>query len=210
MQNTWEGVPKISTNDIQFTADVLNEVQSQYCIDPLRTYATGKSDGAGFCNLLACDPNLSTKFAAFAPVSGAYYVDSLPCVPQTVDLPCFPGRSLIPLLAFHGGNDTTIPYSGEERKGECLPSIPHFIQQWASREHLGTNNVTTPVAANTIKYSYGFGLQSGQVELYYEADIGHDWPSTAPNADNQAKGHHVASYDATPIIMDFFQKHILL
>jgi poly(3-hydroxybutyrate) depolymerase len=209
-QDTWQGVPGVDSNDIQFTADILSQVQSEYCIDLLRIYASGKSDGAGFVNFLACDPELSTRIAAFAPVSGAYYVDTLPCYPETVTLPCSPGRSFIPLLAFHGGNDTTIPYNGEERKGECLPAIPHFIQEWASREDLGTTNVTKPTAQDTVMYSYGSGLQSGQVGLYYESNIGHDWPSTVPNADNQVKGHHVANYNATPIILDFFTSHILL
>lgn len=31
------------------------------------------------------------------------------------------------MLEFHGGDDTTISYAGGERKGECLPSITHWI-----------------------------------------------------------------------------------
>ncbi|EXJ70405.1 uncharacterized protein A1O5_06473 [Cladophialophora psammophila CBS 110553] len=209
INNTWQGVPGVTTNDLQFTTDILNKIENLYCIDPSRIYTTGKSDGAGFCNLLACDPALSTTFAAFAPVSGAYYVDSLPCMPTTVDLPCSPGRPQIPVLAFHGGNDTTIPYTGEERKGECLPSIPHFIQEWALREGLGTTNITTPVANDTVKYSYGVGRDAGLVALVFDSDIGHDWPSTAPNGDNQHAGHHPASFNATLIILDFFQRHRL-
>ncbi|OQV07348.1 hypothetical protein CLAIMM_11798 [Cladophialophora immunda] len=209
INNTWQGVPGVTTNDVQFTSDLLNEIESLYCIDTSRIYTTGKSDGAGFCNILACDPALSTTFAAFAPVSGAYYVDSSPCMPTTVSLPCSPGRSEIPLLAFHGGNDTTIPYAGEERKGECLPSIPHFIQEWALREALGTRNITTPVANDTVKYSYGMGHDASLVALIFDSDIGHDWPSTAPNDDNQHAGHHPASFNATPIILDFFQQYRL-
>ena len=210
LQDTWQGVPGVTTNDVQFTTDILNKIENLYCIDQSRIYVTGKSDGAGFCNVLACDPDLSTRIAAFAPVSGAYYVDTLPCMPTTVDIPCSPGRSQIPLLAFHGGNDTTIPYTGEERKGECLPSIPHFIQEWASREALGTKNITTPVADDTVKYTYGVGYDAGLVALIFDSVIGHDWPSTAPNDDNQHAGHHPASFNATPIILDFFHNHPLV
>ncbi|KIW90543.1 uncharacterized protein Z519_09190 [Cladophialophora bantiana CBS 173.52] len=210
LQNTWQGVPGVTMNDLKFTTDILNEIESLYCIDPSRIYTTGKSDGAGFCNLLACDPDLSTALAAFAPVSGAYFVDSLPCMPTMVDLPCSPGRSQIPVLAFHGGNDTAIPYTGKERKGECLPSIPHFIQEWALREGLGTTNITTPVANDTVKYTYGMGHDAGFVAFIFDSDIGHDWPSTAPNGDNQHAGHHPASSNATPIILDFFQHHRLI
>lgn len=196
-------------DDIQFTADIIDYVQGEYCIDPARIFATGKSDGAGFCNTLACDAKLSTRIAAFAPVSGAFYIDTLPCMPDTVQIPCDAGRTNVPFLEFHGGNDTTIHYQGGERKDECLPAIPHFIQQWALRDGLGMENVSEPVAANAVLYRFGNGADAGLVEHIYDSVIGHDWPSTAPNADNSKSGHHVASFNATPIILDFFKKHPL-
>ncbi|KAM0263711.1 hypothetical protein ACHAQJ_001025 [Trichoderma viride] len=209
INNTWQGVPNITVNDVQFTADILNHVQSQYCIDPTRIFATGKSDGAGFCNVLACDSALSGRIAAFAPVSGAFYVDTLPCAPNNVHMPCHSSRHDIPFLEFHGGNDTTINYQGGERKKECLPSIPHFIQQWAVRDGLDLHNITTPISSNTVSYKFGTGVNFGLVEQVYDSVIGHDWPSTAPNADNQVSGHHIASFNATPIIMEFFKQHPL-
>ena len=159
---------------------------------------------------MACDPTLSSRIAAFAPVSGAYYIDTLPCLPSTVNIPCSPSRQNIPFLAFHGGNDTTIAYLGGERKDECLPTIPHFIEEWALRDGLGDKNLTTPMASNTVVYSYGRGLDAGLVELVFDSVIGHDWPSTEPNADNQVAGHHVASFNATPIILEFFSRHPLI
>ena len=72
-KDTWQGVPAIGyRNDVEFTTDILDEVESLYCINPSRITVTGKSDGAGFNNLLACDSILSKRIAAFAPVSGAY------------------------------------------------------------------------------------------------------------------------------------------
>jgi poly(3-hydroxybutyrate) depolymerase len=209
-KDTWQGVPEIGyRNDINFTSDILNEVESLYCINPNRITVTGKSDGAGFNNVLACDPVLSKRIAAFAPVSGAYYINTLPCHPTTVDIPCSAARSDIPMLAFHGGNDTTIAYLGGARKNECLPAIPHFIQEWAFRDVLEASNVTSTVAVNVTRYAFGRGAGVGLVELYYESNIGHDWPSTTPNADNTVSGHHVANYNATPIIMSFFEAHPL-
>ncbi|KAJ5108666.1 hypothetical protein N7456_005341 [Penicillium angulare] len=203
----WQGVPGITTDDIKFTHDILDKVLSQYCIDIERIWTTGKSDGGGFCNLLACDAEMSSRIAAFAPVSGAYYIDTLPCMAETVKNPCNPSRRDIPFLAFHGGNDTTISYSGGERKNACLPAIPHFIQEWAARDLLDyRRNRTLPVASNTVLYSFGF---RGLVGLIYDSVIGHDWPSTVANRDNQELGHHLASFNATPIIMDFFNRHSL-
>lgn len=124
-------------------------------------------------------------------------------------LPCSPARQDVPVLAFHGGNDTTIAYLGGERKDACLPTIPHFIREWAERDHLGESNSTSPLAADTVIYSFGHGIRSGLVKLIYESNIGHDWPSTEPNSDNTASGHHVANYNATPIILDFFDQNPL-
>ncbi len=202
-------MPGVTTNDTQFTTDILNEVENLYCINPSRITATGKSDGAGFCNILACHPGLSKRLAAFAPVSGAYYVNTLPCSSSAVEIPCSAGRKDIPFLTFHGGNDSTIAYSGGERKDECLPAIQHFIQDWAIRDGLGSNNVTTPLADETVKYSFGRGAETGLVGLIYESNIGHDWPRTRPNADNTVAGHHVANYNATPIVLEFFESHPL-
>jgi poly(3-hydroxybutyrate) depolymerase len=69
--------------------------------------------------------------------------------------------------------------------------------------------VTMSIAIDTVKYSFGKRLKTGLVGLFYESNIGHDWPSTVPNADNTVSGHHVANYNATPIILDFFATHPL-
>lgn len=208
-KNTWQGVPRVTVDDVQFTTNILDQIQELYCINPISISATGKSDGAGFCNVLACDQTLSARIAAFAPVSGAYYVDTLPCMPSTVINPCAASRKDIPFLAFHGGNDTVISYEGGERKNACLPTIPHFIQEWAARDGLGDKNVTIPLSPDTVIYRYGNGFNNGLVELIYDSVIGHDWPSTLPNADNEVAGHHPASFNATPIILEFFERHTL-
>ncbi|CAK7219806.1 hypothetical protein SEUCBS140593_004016 [Sporothrix eucalyptigena] len=209
INDSWQGVPGVTIDDVQFTADLLDYVQGLYCIDRQRIMATGKSDGAGFCNVLACDAALSTRIAAFAPVSGAYYVDTLPCEPNTVAIPCSNARANIPLLAFHGGNDSVIAYLGGERKNACLPSVPHWIEAWAARENLGAANNTKPVAADTVIYQYSRPGEPNLVNLVYDSINGHDWPSTAPNADNENAGQAPTSFNATPMILDFFAKHPL-
>ncbi|OAA60043.1 carbohydrate esterase family 1 protein [Cordyceps fumosorosea ARSEF 2679] len=209
IDDVWQGVPGVTVDDVKFTHDILDYLKGKYSIDKTRIYASGKSDGGGFCNVLACDDGASKRIAAFAPVSGAFYVDASPCHPDTVKLPCSPGRKDIPLMEFHGGNDTTIRYEGGTRRGECLPAIPHFVQQWAARDGLGLQNKTSKVANNTEMYTYGSGARAGLVKHVFESDIGHDWPSTAPNHDNSRDGHHVASYNATPMILEFFSQHRL-
>lgn len=130
-------------------------------------------------------------------------------MPSDISILCAASRKYIPFLAFHGGNDTTISYEGGERKNKCLPAIPHFIQQSAARDGPDCQNFTTPVSSNTASYKFGDEFEAGLVEHIFDSVIGHDWPRTVPNADIQRAGHHVASFNATLIIVDFFKLHPL-
>ncbi|GAM85474.1 hypothetical protein ANO11243_034810 [Dothideomycetidae sp. 11243] len=209
IDNTWQGVPGVTTDDILFTNQILDEVESLYCIDEIRIAASGKSDGGGFVgNQAACDPVLSQRLAAVAPVSGAFYVDTSVCQPDTVVIPCR-NRRHVPVFDFHGGEDPVINYNGGARKGECLPTIPHWITAWAIRDGLDPSNDSQPLAADTTIYSWGRGSQKGFVKQVTDLVIGHTWPSTQPNADNTRPGQQVASFNATPLILDFFQTHPL-
>ncbi|KAI1800798.1 carbohydrate esterase family 1 protein [Daldinia bambusicola] len=206
----WEGAPDCNSDDIGFTSDVLDAVSEELCVNRRRIYATGKSQGGGFVGRLACDAGLSKRIAAFAPVSGAYYIKEInkeaDCHPETVEVPCDAGRSNIPILAFHGGADATINYNGGFRSGACLPAISSWAKQWAARDNLDQTpkNTTIPGAQNGVQMSYGGGL----VSLVYDGDnIGHAWPSTQPNSDNDGKD--LAAFNASTSIMEFFRSHRL-
>lgn len=161
----------MKTDDVGFTSSILDEVEARYCIDTDRIYATGKSQGGGFVGVLACDEEMSTRIAAFSPVSGAFYVSDYGdvCDPETVPIePCSPGRSDIPILDFHGLDDETINYYGGKRKGGCLPTIPHWVQTWAEQDGLGLHNETSNVPgadenSTAVRYEFGNGTAKGLV-----------------------------------------------
>lgn len=121
--------------------------------------------------VLACDATLSQRVAAYAPVSGAFYISDYgdTCEPTTVPIePCSPGRTNIPMLEFHGMADDTIAYMGGARKGGCLASIPHWIQTWAQRDGLAATNVSLGVpgalsGSSAVMYEFGSGWQRGLV-----------------------------------------------
>ncbi|KAF7590083.1 hypothetical protein BBP40_003285 [Aspergillus hancockii] len=209
LKKQWQGDPNsVGVDDIGFTLGMLEYFQENYCIDSSRVYAAGKSNGGGFTNLLACNATSSTKIAAFGPVSGAYYQDvsEKDCHPTTVPVECAPGRSPIPIIEFHGSNDTTIPYGGGGRRGKCLPTIPHFVREWSKRDGYGLHNKTTELYGGHVqKYEYGTGVSFGIVTHYLIDGLGHDWPSVLPNSDNP-NGTYL---NATPIIMDFFNRYTL-
>ncbi|KAF3014724.1 hypothetical protein E8E14_007956 [Neopestalotiopsis sp. 37M] len=208
---TWQGAPGNEADDYGFTTAVLDALEDELCIDTSRIYATGKSQGGGFVGRLACHATLSTRIAAFAPVSGAYYVSELTtkksCAdPAAVEIPCEPGRSAIPILAFHGGADPTIDYEGGLRT-YCLPAVRHWAEAWAERNDLNASQVCNTTIANSdngVHSSWGNGL----VNLVYDGDnIEHDWPSLLENDDNE--GEVTAAFNASSWIMHFFSKHSL-
>lgn len=188
----------------------INSFEENYCIDTSRIFAAGKSNGGGFTGTLACSP-LSSKIAAFAPVSGAFYVpgsDEDDCSPTTISLDyCKPARNPIPIIEFHGSLDGIIHYGGGGRTGECLPTIPHWIREWSKREGFGLTNLTTPsFSGRVLKYEYGGDAgKLGIITHYLIEGLHHDWPSTGPNPDNKTGTY----LDATPLIMDFFNSHPL-
>lgn len=151
------------------------------------------SDGGGFTNTLACSPDYGAPFAAFAPVSGAFYTD-------TNFSDCKPSRSPLPILEFHGYADQTIKYLGGSGNGGFLPSIPTWLSWWARRD-----GCADPAAdeISTAKTGYRYITYSckGNTDIvrhYNISALGHSWPNTSIT---------VSPINATPIIMDFFNAH---
>ncbi|KAF7541527.1 hypothetical protein G7054_g519 [Neopestalotiopsis clavispora] len=207
----WQVSPNSTSDDIGFVTDILDDIESTLCIDISQIYATGKSQGGGMAGMLACDETLSTRIAAFAPVSGAFYItDADDCKPASVKISCDAGRSDIPMLEFHGGDDTVIPYDGDDSKREaCLPAIPHWVQKWAERNDLDSStNTSTDLTKSATLYQFGNGSDLGLVSHVYDGkSIGHVWPTKKLFADDDDSA--TASFDATPMILEFFGNYTL-
>ena len=105
--------------DLQYVQDVLADLNSTMCVDPNRIYATGHSNGGGFVDTIACSP-VSEYFAAFASASGSFYTQNSP------GNECKPARLPVPMLEFHGGDDTSVGYTGGQGQGGLLPAIPDW------------------------------------------------------------------------------------
>lgn len=199
---------------MDFTADLLNYLETNLCIDESRIYAAGKSNGGGFVGKLACSA-LSSRIAAFAPVSGAFYAN--------VSEPCNPSRLIIPIIDFHGMADTIIKYyGGKNAQGFWLDPIPEVLRAWAKRQNCVdprtptnvekkkanvNNNMTLETNMDSEdeywRSSWSCGITPGAVETivaYNITGLKHAWPSTKPNGDSDAP----TVLNATPIIIRFF------
>ncbi|KAK4548327.1 hypothetical protein LTR36_010197 [Oleoguttula mirabilis] len=203
-------------DDIGFIQALITNITSSYCIDTGRIFATGHSNGGGFCGVLACHPTLSNTFAAFAPNSGAFYTNNTggsqdPTTVEPVNTPvealCLPGRNNVPILEFHGTNDGTISYLGTGNRGspgKVVPSIPHWVQDWVLRQGYDSTNYTTSLTSLNVYMQvtrYQFGGDAGQLGIithYMLSNWTHNWPNPASTSSSPL--------NAAPIVMDFFYR----
>jgi len=209
---SWAGAPYSSktSNDIGFVEDIVANLQSNLCVDKTRTYATGKSNGGGFTNLLACTPATNQLFAAFAMISGAYYP---PAEPNSTT--CKPGKK-VPVLISHGLNDTTVPYGGKNPgKSTAEPNITIFAQDWAARNG---NNISQPVThvvnlfhgvTPTDFTIWGSNTTAGNTWFFQVDNLGHSWPSI-PGFDTAGSPNNHASFNITnQELVQFLSLHTL-
>ncbi|EMD67845.1 hypothetical protein GGP41_007499 [Bipolaris sorokiniana] len=190
-----------SIDDVAFTLELLDHLETTYCIDTSRIYATGKSNGGGFTGILACDTEATKRIAAFAPVSGAFYLDANQQPP-----PCNPSRKPVPLMEFHGYRDTTIPYEGgiNTRGNANSSDVVTYVNDWAQRNGYDTRVNTTTYLCDGERKVTRHSWDDVVVHYNY-TNIGHDWPSSFPNGDtNDLLTCEEAG--ATSIVLEWFKK----
>jgi poly(3-hydroxybutyrate) depolymerase len=182
-----------------------------FCVDTDRIYASGKSEGAGFAGVLACNATANSRIAAFAPVSGAFYPgnndESTKGCKVPVPIPCDPQRCNVPFLEFHGGADFLAPIDGGLQRHECLPDIQSYMQMWVASNNLSSTPTETYNLSSVAEvYKYGDGLVTW---VFDGPKVEHDWPWTVVNPDTIRAHSQPSSFNATPIIMEFFNNYTL-
>jgi len=185
-----------NVDDVQFTRDLLSLIESQYCIDPGRVYATGMSNGGFLSHRLACA--LSDTIAAVAPVAGVLGIDPTSCVPSRP----------VPILDFHGTADPVVPYDGGPAAklvpGVVFRSVPTTMDFWR-----GANAC---LGAATVDYQNGTATCTrwsdcaggADVELCTLVGEGHEWPGGLPVP---TLGASTSDVIATRRMVDFFVAH---
>ncbi|KAK6504617.1 hypothetical protein TWF481_006556 [Arthrobotrys musiformis] len=187
--------------DLKFMSDLLDYLRDNYCVDNEKIYATGISNGGGFINRIACDPTVGANFAAFAPDAGAFTGFE-----RGGDAPCNPYKTPIPIISFHGTNDTTIPYYG---RNDSIPTppIPYWLQGWAERNKCDLNNVTQTVYNSSAEhYVWNCDGVDGVMQHFKINGMGHVWPSTEPNFSQLNSGDKPTVVQANQLILDFFDR----
>ena len=173
--------------DVVFLTQLLDELESQLCIDTNRVYMEGYSLGALMTSRLSC--TLADRLAAVAPLAGTYAVSG-----------CAPSKP-VPLLTFHGTLDTFIPYE----------PIPGQVADWATR-----NGCTGPAAATDVpgdavvtitKFTYPCPA-GAEVQFYSIENGGHSWlGSEFSRSIESVIGYTTFAINATDLMWQFFRQH---
>lgn len=162
----WEGSPySSSADDVGFTQNILDKVDSDMCIDKTHVYAAGYSNGGGFVSLLSC--KLPGRFAAYAIESAALYRPESDCQPPRP----------APIISAHGDNDSIVPYSGVPERD--LPAVYDWMQGRAAYEKCSGPTTTFPNAGIEVT-SWNKCRGGAAIENVRVIGGGHDW-GDAPN-----------------------------
>jgi poly(3-hydroxybutyrate) depolymerase len=92
----WDGEGERELN-VAFFSAMLDELNTNYCIDPRRVFAAGTSSGANFTNILAC--RFGDRLRGVAPVAG-HVLEQEGC------------RGQVAPLVIHGIDDYHVSFAG--------------------------------------------------------------------------------------------------
>lgn len=159
-------------DDVLFTRELIELLQSELTIDPRRIFATGMSNGGGMAGRVGCD--LSDIVAAIAPVSANHVHND----------PCFPRRP-VPVFAIHGRADEVTPFEG---LSTLLANIPDWTTHWVENNGcdaepiLSSETYMSDVSEFETEVNietYTNCADDADVILNIYEEMGHAWPAAS-------------------------------
>ena len=162
----WKGAPYSSkADDVKFTSDILNVVQSQLCIKRDQTYAAGMSNGGGFVSILSCE--LGDRFAAFGIMAGAFYAPTGSCHPPRAT----------PIINIHSVDDSTVPYRGSAIRR--LPAIEAWVDMRARFNSCSPLPITTYQGTDMQITTWQHCTDDATIKNIRLSGVGHTWTPDA-------------------------------
>jgi polyhydroxybutyrate depolymerase len=188
-------------DDVKFVGQLLDDLATVFAVDERRIFATGMSNGAILCYLLA--DQLADRIAAIAPVAGPMGSAS-----------CSPSRP-VPIVHFHGTADEFAPYSGghgrRSRTAVKFYSVDHTVGAWVKANGANPRPEVTQLPLKYVdgtrvtRTHYGGGHGSADVVLYTIHDGGHTWPGRETPL--KSLGKTTLNISANDLMWTFFQRH---
>ena len=187
----------LKINDLDYIRKLVDFLQSKHSLSKANTFATGMSNGAEMCYLLAC--NYPEIFNSVAPVAGTMMSNRFDdCNPE----------NLIPILSVFGTDDKTTNYAGDEDNADgwgAYKSIPDINKFWTNK--MAYSSIKVDTLPNTSEKDGSFVVckryfkENTKMEFVYFEIVGggHDWPGAWGNED----------IDASEEIWSFFKRHLM-
>lgn len=158
-----------TVDDVAYLHAVIDDMKSQYNVDPKRVFIVGHSNGAFMAYRLACD--LADVVTGIAGVAGATWDDTALCQPSQP----------VTVLHIHGTEDDTILYDGGTA-GAPYPGAVESTSIWAAYNGCTPPSTSLPpididsflAGAETTVDDYSAGCQAGSgVQLWSIQGEGH-------------------------------------
>lgn len=168
-QQFWNAFGTSSVDDVGFLSALIDEIQSEYSIDPNCIYSTGMSNGGFMSYELACQ--LSGRITAVASVTGSMIQQLFNACNATHPTP---------VMQIHGTMDPTVPYTGN---AQGMMHIDTLVKRWAQFNNCDLTPTITPVPNTNLMDGctaehqvYGNGDLGATAELFKVDGGAHTWP----------------------------------
>ena len=191
-------------DDVGFTAEILDRVEADLCIDRSRIFVSGFSNGGMFAATLGCA--LNDRVAAVASVAGVHLLPDCRGRPMPIIITHGTADDVIPLskgdigsasadlIRYFGGNEAQLRMSA----AVTGTSVRSWVESWARRNGCSLIDpaVESAVESGSVveTTAYRKCRAGGDVVLQVMEGEDHDWPlSPGP--------------DATARVLSFFARH---
>ncbi|HUH12045.1 MAG TPA: PHB depolymerase family esterase [Longimicrobiales bacterium] len=179
--------------DVEFLTQLIDTLIARHNVDPSRVYVNGLSNGGGMTFTLSCAA--ADRVAAAGIVGGALFEPWGACI----------GAPPIPVVVFHGTDDSTAPYEGGTTwvAPWPFPNIPHWVGRWAERNRCEVIPRDSALSATVTRRAYSSCAGGADVVLYTLHGDGHVWPGGGA-LPRWLVGTDSRSLDATRVMWEFF------
>ena len=206
--NAWQLASPPEPDDVAYAGAILDAINDKLCVDQSRVYSTGISNGGMMSTRLAC--SLSSRIAAVAPVAGAYYP---PMATNVNPGETCPDAAVVPVIAFHGTADTTVPFNGG-LGGNVDYRLPQddntpaedVLSDWAIHNSCAGARTETQIDTEVRLVEYASCTGGALVRLYAVDGGGHTWSGSF---DVPSLGYTTHQIVATDLIWSFFTSYAL-
>jgi polyhydroxybutyrate depolymerase len=178
-ESSWEGTPFVpkTRNDLAFVSALIGWASRSACVDVHRITLAGKSDGGGFADLAACDPDIPV--AVLLADSAAFYDQRPRCEP----------RHPVTVLNLAGTADSVIPIDGDSARG--LRSERAVSDEWAHLDECAARENT--VTGAFIRVVWTECADGTSVTQYRLDGDGHTWAGATTDSGPGATSRAVSA-----------------